>query len=320
MRPLAVVEGLVVTYGEREVLKGVSLKLLPGRITALVGTNGFGKTTLLRALFGEISWQSGSVSLCDLDPAIFEDRRRLWQHARWIGDTPVLYDELTIREFLGFSARSYGVPEPQVATIIEDRAMNLGLTAHLDERIGTLSFGTKRKVHVASGFFSGTSGPRVLALDEPTAGLDPPSRQLLAQALRQYVGGDSERAILFSSHHLDELNQIADDVVVLDGGTKIEDGPIGELDAARDTALRYELTLFDARAEELVGAIPADLGVDCWVIDARRVALTCPDADAVQALLRVASGAKTPFRVRELREDLSPLARVFVGSLGRAGT
>jgi ABC-2 type transport system ATP-binding protein len=319
--PLVAIEGLRINYGATEALRGVSLDLLPGHVVAVVGPNGAGKTTFFRALFGELPRRGGTVRVCGLDPFRPEDRRRLWSVARWVPDTPLLYEELTVFEFLEFIALSYGVPRGMIAALVADLAINLGLADALKQRIKTLSFGNQRKVHIAAGFFSGPSGPRVLVLDEPYIGLDPSARLLLSQVIRQYVNSGgvlSERAVLISSHSLAELSAVADFAVMIAAGRVVASGPIRELAAGSDTDLGYELTLFDENAAELARALEGRFEISCRVVHARSLALACADPSAVQQVLRFVSEPRSPFRLRELKEELTSLERVFLEGMEKA--
>jgi ABC-2 type transport system ATP-binding protein len=313
--PLVTVSGLRVSYGSVEALKGISLELAPGHIVALVGPNGAGKTTFFRSLFGELPKQDGTVRICGLDPFTLKDRRKIWTVARWVPDTPRLYDELTVMEFLEFAARCYRVPGSMILPLVADLTMNLGLADDLGRRIKSLSFGNQRKVHIAAGFLSGASGPRVLVLDEPYIGLDPSARLVLSQVLRQYVnpsGSGSERTIMISSHSLAELSSVADHAVMIAAGSIAAAGPISELAASYSHELSYEMTLFDEQAERLADILARSFEIPCRVLGKRSLVVRCADADAVQHVVRFLGRPDSPFRLRELKEEFSPLERVFL--------
>lgn len=318
MPPLVEVRDLVVARGDKDALQGVTFDLAPGRIVALVGDNGAGKTTLLRALFGELPRRRGTVRVCGLDPYEEDGQRELWRWARLVGDTPDLYDELTVAEQLAFSARAYGVPEASVKGDVESAAQELGFVDKLPARIKTLSAGERRKVHIASGFFSGQHGPRLLVLDEPTANLDPGARSVFADALRRYVGIGplaSERSVVISSHELAELDEIADDFVMLGQGKVSLTGSISELAARQTTDLSYRLALFEARAAELAVVLHAEHGLECTVVNDATVAFKCPSAARIQRVLRALVKHDSRFRVRSLDEELSALERVYIDGL-----
>ncbi len=311
---LVEISGLSVSYGDKRAISSVSLVVPPGRIIAVVGVNGAGKTTLLRALFGEVPMTEGNIRVCGLNPFDLRDRRRLWSVARWVGDTSYLYEELTVRENLEFLARVYGVPDRQVAAATENVMLDLDLTSVAHERVKRLSFGTQHKVHIASGFFSGANGPRLAVFDEPTTGLDPPSRAMLMRVMAQYVKPNdivSERSLLISSHNLSELSAIADSIVMLNAGSVVAVGPVDEIAARDESSLQYDIRLFDAHASQLAADLQAALSVYCDVKDRCTVSLTCDSVRKVAELMQYLGRSDKPFRVREVRERLTVLERVF---------
>lgn len=315
MTSIITLDKLSVRYESVAALTDVSLELLPGHVVAVVGPNGAGKTTLFRALFGEVLDFSGNVTVGDLHPFDPADQRRLWSVARLVEDEAhAVYLQLSVREYLEFVARAFAVPEASITSTIEDIVGNLGLVDQIDTRIKKLSHGMKRKVHVASGFLSGDAGPRVVALDEPFSGLDPPARLVLGQFLRQYVNPDghgSERIVLISSHNLAELSSIASYIVLIDKGRIVRHGSIRELLAAHEQDLSYELTLFDTSANELKRYLDDALRMDCNVLDERTLRLEGINASSLQHVLDCVARAGTRFRIRELKEELTPLERLY---------
>jgi ABC-2 type transport system ATP-binding protein len=231
-----------------------------------------------------------------------------------------LHQWLTVSEFLEFTARAYGVPEESVAAKARAVAMNLGLAGQLGEEIGKLSWGEERKVYVAAGFLGGPSGPRVVFLDEPTQGMDPPSRLMLGQFLRRYVcpdGHRSDRLVVVSSHELAEFSGVADHAVLLHGGRVLASGPLGDLTAGSEAGLVYELTLFDDRAEALAAELGADFQLKCDVSGGRTVRFSCGcDPDLIHRIVRSISRTDGGYRLRELRERHPWLERLFIERLG----
>ncbi len=319
MEPLVRVLNLSVRYGDKLALENVSFEVPPGRLVAVVGPNGAGKTSLFRALFGEGGEASGEVRLCGLDPFDPRDRSRLWSEARWVSEDVLLYDELTVREFLAFMAHAFGVPRGEVQRSALRIAQDLGLAVQLDRLVGNLSQGDRRKVHIAAGFFSGEGGPRVLVLDEPTNGLDPPARVGLAGVLRDYVqpgGARSDRSVLIASHNLAELSSLADHVIMLDAGKVKASGSRDELLARMGGGLRYELVLFDDHAAELAELLARDCGLVCQVLGPRTLTFEDADAALVRRVLRLLADAGDRFQVRELKEQMTPLEGIFHWLLG----
>jgi ABC-2 type transport system ATP-binding protein len=168
-------------------------------ITGLIGPNGAGKTTLFRLLLGILDAPRGTVSIDGLSPGAFRKTGRLG----FIPDKPVFPASQTVRSFLD------GLFRLQERTFVPPSELN----ALVDRRLDTLSLGEARRVELVAAFFS---MPSLLLLDEPTNSLDPHAVVELRNKLRSL--NDGSRIIIVASHNLDELQRIADSVVLIDHG------------------------------------------------------------------------------------------------------
>jgi ABC-2 type transport system ATP-binding protein len=208
--------GLRKSFGDRLAVDGVSLALEPGRLLALLGPNGAGKTTTVSMLTGLITPDEGEVRvggprlIGDADPA----KRR-------IGLVPqdlALYDELTGRDNLRFFGALYGL-----AGVALDRAIAavlelVGLAGHARARVATYSGGMKRRLNLAAGL---VHDPDVLLLDEPTVGVDPQSRNAIFENLESLKRRG--KALLYTTHYMEEAERLADRIVIIDHGRVIAD-------------------------------------------------------------------------------------------------
>lgn len=199
---------LVVRYGRGRKagggLKGFTADFQPG-ITGLVGPNGAGKTTFLRAVAGLLPPTSGSLEIHGVEADVYVSRGEIG----FLPENPVFPWYLTVEEFLeglgsGADARLREAPGAERAALLH------GL---LNKRLDSLSLGERKKVALSAALLG---APRVLLLDEPTNGLDPTA----VRGLRHALMGERERGItvIVSSHHLDELQRIADGLVFLKDG------------------------------------------------------------------------------------------------------
>jgi len=211
------VDRLTKQYGPTVVLDGVSFDAAPGRVTGFLGRNGAGKTTTLRILVGLASATSGSATIggvpyCDLsDPS---------RHVGALLDGAGFHPGMSARAQLRLVARGAGVPLRRVEEVL---ALT-DLTSAADRRTGKLSLGMRQRLTLAAVLLA---DPPVLVLDEPANGLDPPGLRWLRDLLRSLAAGG--RTILVSSHQLNEVALVADDVVVLDRGRVAAAGPVAEL-------------------------------------------------------------------------------------------
>jgi ABC-2 type transport system ATP-binding protein len=225
--PILRVSALAKSYGERTALREVSFELHAGELTAVVGPNGAGKTTLLSILAGVQRADAGNV---DFAGAI-----------GWAPQQAAVYSRLSVRENLRLFAQLEHVADPDasVAQMLEQT----DLAARADERVERLSGGNRQRVNVAVALLG---EPRVLALDEPSAALDPAQRA----RLWEFVGALAARgtSVLFSTHHLGEVRRYASRAIVLADGEVLFDGAPAELaDGGEDMEGAF-LRLLDERA------------------------------------------------------------------------
>lgn len=218
------VHGLRKRFGRRQVLDDLNLEVATGRVTALIGANGAGKTTLIKIVLGLTRADTGSILLAgqplDGKPAYRASLGYMPQIARFPAHA-------SGRDLAGILRALRGATSPMDLTLAEE----FGLNDQFDRPLGVLSGGTRQKVNavLAFGF-----QPRLLILDEPTAGLDPLSCRILKDRIL------AERAIgttvLITSHVLPELEELADDAVCLEAGRAVWQGSVTALKADTGTA------------------------------------------------------------------------------------
>ena len=195
------------TFGMRVAVEDVSFTLLPGEIFALLGPNGAGKTTTLRMLAGLIAPSSGHVQMGD-ETMTRRSAARLRAAIGFLTEAPGLWDRLTVRQNLTTYARLYGLSAPGRAV---DRALDLfGIGDRAADRTAQLSKGLRQRVALARTLLH---EPRIVLLDEPTSGLDPESARGVRDLILRLR--DEGRAVILSTHNLDEVERLASRVAVL---------------------------------------------------------------------------------------------------------
>ena len=204
-------------------LADASFQVNPGEIVALLGPNGAGKTTASRIIGGILAPTEGDVLVDGV--SVRQDANAVRARCGFVTDQPSLYDRMPLRNYLGFFARLYDVTSPDARA--SELAKLLGLDDVIDRRLGTFSRGMRQKVAIARAL---VHDPPVLLLDEPATALDPE----MAQMLRAFIVSlrARHRAILLTTHDLDEAQRIADRVVVLYKGRVVRIGSTTDIRAA----------------------------------------------------------------------------------------
>lgn len=203
-----------------EVLKGVDFTVQPGEIFALLGSNGAGKTTTINILTTLMSADGGTASICGYDVAAQPDKVR--QSISLTGQFAAVDDILTGRENVILIAKLRDVPHPdKVADALLERFQ---LTDAAHKRAGLYSGGMKRRLDIAMSL---TGQPPVIFLDEPTTGLDPEGRLEVWKMVQELAQNGT--TILLTTQYLDEAEQLADRIAILNGGVIIANGTMDEL-------------------------------------------------------------------------------------------
>jgi ABC-2 type transport system ATP-binding protein len=207
-------------FGDRG-LAGVDLEVAAGRVVALLGPNGAGKSTLLRAAAGRLRLDRGSVATPAGDPRLRAAARRA---IGFVPQDPALFGALTVRENVEVFAALAGLDPRQVAGAATRAIARVGLQAEAGRRAGVLSGGQKKRASLAAGL---AHEPRLALLDEPTAGVDPAAQRYVHALVRELR--DEGVAVVFSTHDVEEAEQLADEVAILAAGRLRASGPPADL-------------------------------------------------------------------------------------------
>ena len=231
-------------FGEVHAVEDVSFSVDAGEIYGFMGHNGAGKTTTLRMLLGLVRPTSGGASVLGLDAVA-----RSLDVRRVTGFLPASYalpPEMTPRSFLAYVAAMSGLDPAVSARRAEALLERFGLLPAAERRLGTFSTGMAQKVGLAQAL---VGDPRVLLLDEPTAGLDPLGRHDLLELLRE-LARDHGVTVLFSSHILSDVEAVCRRAAILHRGRLVAAGDLDGLKAAHGVATTDDLYLALARAAE----------------------------------------------------------------------
>jgi ABC-2 type transport system ATP-binding protein len=216
------VQGLRKSFGDVHALAGIDLDVPRGTVLGVLGPNGAGKTTAVKVLTTLILPDSGTAIVDGMD--VVKNPAGVRRSIGLAGQSAAIVDELTGRENLDIIGRLYHLGRSQVKARTTELLERFDLTEAANRRAKTYSGGMMRKLDLAASL---VASPKVLFLDEPTTGLDPRARNDMWDVIRDLVAGGT--TLLLTTQYLDEADELADDIVVVDHGKIIAQGTADEL-------------------------------------------------------------------------------------------
>lgn len=306
---MLVAEGLSKRYGDRRVVSDLSLELRPGQVLGLLGPNGAGKSTSVAMLCGLLPPDEGQVLIDGQPLAGDADPRK-----RRIGLVPqelALYELLSARANLDAFAALYGLGGDTRRQRVAAALQIAGLADRAGEKVATFSGGMKRRLNIACALLH---EPDVLVFDEPTVGVDPQSRNAIFDVLLQLRA--QGRALLYTTHYMEEAERLCDRIVIIDGGRVIAQDTLAALLARLPVAARLELRIdggADARIDE--AALRGLGGVRTLERDGERLLVGLHAIDDAAALL--AAVAAQGLRVAQLHSARASLEDLFLSLTGK---
>ena len=271
------VKNLTKSYGTNHVLKGIDLNVQRGTMLALLGPNGAGKTTTVRILSTLLGYDGGSVSVEGFDAATEADSVR--NVIGLTGQSAAVDELLTGRENLVMMGRLYRLTKRSAVERANELLEEFDLVDAADRPAKTYSGGMRRRLDLAVSLIA---TPPVIFLDEPTTGLDPRSRIAMWNIIQKLMANGT--TILLTTQYLEEADQLADRIVVIDGGKVIAEGTAGQL---KSKVGKDRLELSFAGGKELKAAQKA-LGDDVVSVDEKEhsatIAINDTNADVKKAL------------------------------------
>jgi ABC-type uncharacterized transport system, ATPase component len=283
------------SFGPRQVLHDVSFSVAPGNLTGFVGANGAGKTTTMRIILGVLSADSGTVAL-DGAALTASDRRRFG----YMPEERGLYPKMRVAAQLTYLARLHGLSQTTAQQNAHDLLGRLGLTERANDPVEKLSLGNQQRAQIAAAL---VHDPDVLVLDEPFSGLDPLAVETVQTVLKEYAARGIP--VLFSSHQLDIVERICDDLVIIANG---EVRAAGSRDALRaeHAEPRYELLLTEDAGwvRDLPGVTVTDVDGGYAVFEG--------DRDAAQRVLHAAAARGPVVSFAPMQPSLAQIFREVI--------
>jgi ABC-2 type transport system ATP-binding protein len=290
--------GAAKRFGTVVALEGASLEVPRGRIVGFLGPNGAGKTTAMRSVFGLVELDAGEVTW-DGTPVDRDARLRFG----YMPEERGLYPKMPAAVHLAYLAELHGLPRPEAHAAAVAWLERLGLGGRESTAVERLSHGNQQRVQLAAAL---VHGPELLVLDEPFAGLDPVAVEVLGGVLRAEAARGA--AVLFSSHQLDLVEDLCEDVTIVSAGRVVAAGPLDEL-RARAGRVRIDLQVEGAPA----GWRPEVGGADFLAARDGTLRLLAPlDVDPHAVL----DQARAAGRVRAFSFGPPTLAELFLEAVG----
>lgn len=228
--PVIAATSVTKSWGSHQVFSDLTAEVLPG-VTGLLGSNGSGKTTMLGMLLGLHHPDSGSFRVLGQDPTTAGGELR--QRIGYSPEHHNLPPDIAAQDLVRHIALIHGLPKREATTRSSDALWLVGLGEERARPVGTMSTGQRQRVKLAQAI---AHDPALVLLDEPTDGLDPVQRDSMLELIRR-IGTDFGINVLLSSHLLEEVERIADNVVILSNGTVRASGRIGDLRTGQGGAI-----------------------------------------------------------------------------------
>ncbi|MBV8036081.1 ABC transporter ATP-binding protein [Roseateles sp.] len=299
-----VARGLRKAYGDRVAVQEVSLTLRPGEVLGLLGPNGAGKSTTVGMICGLTPPDAGSVTLSG-GVSLASDEAGYKRRIGLVPQDIALYEELPARMNLELFGALYGMPPALIRNRADEVLAMVGLSDRAKDRPSTFSGGMKRRLNIACALIH---DPEVLLLDEPTAGVDPQSRNAIFDNLERLKA--TGKALIYTTHYMEEAERLADRIVIVDHGRVVASGTQAQLYALLPAAQTLHVELAsepdEAALAGLAGVKRVGQRLDASVADVGR------DTGPLLAAL-VARG----IRVRGLASARATLEDVFLHLTGR---
>jgi ABC-2 type transport system ATP-binding protein len=304
------VEQLSKYYGARAAIRNLSFRIEAGEVVGFLGLNGAGKTTTLRILGCVLLPTSGTVRLDGQD--LLTAPRQIKARIGFLPETPPLYEDMTVGEYLAFVAGLRAVDAGRIRARVTETEEHTGLAALDDERISSLSHGYRQRVGVAQAL---VHAPDVLLLDEPANGLDPVQNVEMRALIRSLRG---DHTVLVSSHILPEIAQTCDRLLVVRDGELVAQGSEAELQERLGVGTGIELEIAGP-VEAVAAALRAVPGVRAVTVQPVAGGRSLLRVDAPDALRPALAEAALSAGARLFRLDVSAdrLESLFLKLAGR---
>ena len=306
MIPTLELDGLEVQLGGRTILRSLT-GVLNSRAIGLLGPNGAGKSTLINTLLGFHTPSKGGVRALGLDS--HKDSKALRALVGYMPETDAFIAKMTGVRFVRYMAELSGLPPEQAMERAHEAFVYVGLGEARYRAVGTYSLGMKQLTKLAQAI---VHGPKLLILDEPTNGLDPPARKRFIELICE-IREASDICLLLSSHLLRDVEETCDQVLIL------RDGRIASICnlAEERSANRKFLEMETSGAEPAFASALESLGCECALFENGRMKVVLPDTVEIRDVYKVA--AERGVQIRRMNHRRDSLQDIFLNAMEHSG-
>jgi ABC-2 type transport system ATP-binding protein len=247
-------------YGKKIALESISFSVKKGTCFGLLGPNGAGKSTTMKILTGIVIADNGSVNILGLDSV--EHRQSIQQKVGYVPQSITLYEELNAYDNLLFFGKMYGVKDNLLKERIRKVLLQTGLLDRAKDKVKEYSGGMKRRINIAAALLH---EPKILILDEPTVGIDPQSRNHIFDMIHELK--KEGVTIIYSTHYMEEVEALCDEIAIIDNGKIITQGNLKELLEQYSTNAIYIETNQIEKLKDLQGLTKMSAKNAGWILE-----------------------------------------------------
>ncbi|MBD2867133.1 ABC transporter ATP-binding protein [Paenibacillus arenilitoris] len=304
---IASMQGVLKRYGSYVALDYIDLDIYEGEIVGLLGPNGAGKTTLIQTLTGMLPADKGKISLFGQSQNPFSNANK--EKLGLVTQEVAIFEELTAKECLHFFAGVYGLRGEEKKRRVAEALEFVGLTDQADKIPHKFSGGMKRRLNIACAL---THRPKFLIMDEPTVGIDPQSRNHILESVKKLR--DQGTTLLYTTHYMEEVQEVASRVIIIDQGQVIKEGTVQQL---IQTIQHEEKVKFDVSDPDIIPLDKLEKITGVRQVIASGSQITVISAAGTGNLDRILSVVKEYSSVLGIQADKPNLEDVFLTLTGK---
>lgn len=296
------VRGLSKSYGDRLAIDKLSFSVSKGEVVGFLGPNGAGKSTTMKIITGYMAPSDGEVQVAGFD--VFNDPLEVKRRIGYLPETPPVYGDMTVQDYLKFVAQIKGVESSHVSGLVDSAIQKTNLGEVRKRLIQNLSKGFKQRVGIAQAL---VSDPEILILDEPTVGLDPKQVMEVRDLIRQLKG---QHTIILSTHIMSEVQANCERVIIINRGKIVAEDSLAGLSKRMSGGVRVELRMRRGQ-DSLAKLLTSSAGVNHVQVSGQSVLV---DTDGQEGTLETLSNqaVQQGCGLLEMKSQSASLEDIFI--------